>query len=95
MVRSSGVCPYVESGHGAPQTFSNVPTGTYGVQYSAGGPPSSVFDGVSPSTQMLSPGGNIAFTIRFRFQGVKPEPMPGPLPRPEPIPGPLKGLEAP
>ena len=76
--------PHVESGNSAPQVFNNAPAGTYSVTYSSGGPPSAVFEGVTPSTQMLSPGGTITFTIRFIFQGVIPTPVP------EPMPGPLK-----
>jgi hypothetical protein len=80
--------PHVESGYSAPQVFTNAPTGTYAVTYSSGGPPGAVFEGVTPSTQMLSPGGTIAFTIRFKFQGVIPTPAPEPMPGP--MPGPLK-----
>jgi hypothetical protein len=77
--------PYVESGDSVPRNFSNAPQGTYSVQYSAGGPPQSTFIGVSPSSQMLQPGGSITFTLMFHFQGgIEPEPMPGPLPPPMP-----------
>jgi hypothetical protein len=67
--------PYVESGSYAPQSFTNAPSGTYSVNYSTGGPYSAVFEGVSPSSQYLSAGGHITFTIRFVFRGV----LPGPL----------------
>jgi hypothetical protein len=77
--------PYVESGDSVPRDFANAPHGTYTVQYGGGGPPQSSFIGVSPSSQMLSPGGSITFTLMFRFQGgIEPEPMPGPLPPPVP-----------
>jgi hypothetical protein len=67
--------PYVESGHSVPYSVGNAPAGTYSVMYKSGGPPSSVFEGVSPPTQGLSPGGGINFTLMFKFQGVLP-PMP-------------------
>ena len=78
--------PYVESGSAVPETFSNAPSGTYSLQYKAGGPPGGVFEGVSPPTQILPAGGTISFNIRFKFKGVLPEPEP----EPEPMPGPLK-----
>ncbi|MBC8275841.1 MAG: hypothetical protein H8E40_12850 [Chloroflexi bacterium] len=64
--------PYVESGSSVPQSLGNAPAGTYSVTYSSGGPEGSVFEGVVPPTQVLSPGGTITFTLRFRFQGVLP-----------------------
>jgi len=67
--------PYVESGSYAPQSFSNAPVGTYSVSYSSGGPYSSVFEGVSPSSQYLSSDGHITFTLRFVFRGVTPGPL--------------------
>ena len=84
--------PYVESGGSAPRNFANAPQGSYSVQYSGGGPPQSAFIGVSPTSQMLSPGGSIAFTLMFHFEGL-PGPMPGPVPAPEP--GPLPPTPAP
>lgn len=80
--------PYVESGGSAPRTFSNAPQGNYTVRYRAGGPPQSAFVGVSPSSQSLSPGGAIMFTIMFEFKGLPPQP-----PEPEPMPGPLLSPE--
>ncbi len=76
--------PYVDSGHAVPATVSNAPSGTYRLQYNSGGPPGGVFEGVSPSTQVLPAGGTISFNIKFKFKGVLPEP------KPEPMPGPLK-----
>ena len=67
--------PYVESGNYAPQSFTNAPVGTYSVSYSSGGPYSSVFEGISPSSQYLSAGGHITFTMRFVFRGVTPGPL--------------------
>ncbi len=67
--------PYPESGSHVPYSHSNTPSGEYSVNYSSGGPPSSVFEGVSNSTQYLPEGGSITFTLKFVFRGV----MPGPL----------------
>jgi hypothetical protein len=63
--------PYVASGGSVRQSFSDAPTGTYSVSYSSGGPPGSVFEGITPSSQVLPAGGNIYFNIRFKFQGVQ------------------------
>jgi hypothetical protein len=76
---------YVESGGSVPRNFANAPQGSYSVQYSGGGPPQSTFIGVSPTSQMLPPGGSISFTLMFHFEGL-PGPMPGPVPEPEPRP---------
>ena len=73
--------PYVESGSAAPQSLGNAPAGTYTVTYRSGGPPSSIFEGVSPPTQSLQPGGTAIFTLMFKFQGVLPPP---PTPPPPP-----------
>ena len=67
--------PFPESGSHVPYSHSNTPSGEYSVNYSSGGPPSSVFEGVSPSTQYLPAGGSITFTLKFVFRGV----LPGPL----------------
>ena len=67
--------PYPESGSHLPYSHSNAPAGEYSVNYSSGGPPSSVFEGVSPSTQYLPAGGSVTFTLKFVFRGV----LPGPL----------------
>jgi len=76
--------PYVESGGAVPQSLNNAPAGNYAVTYRSGGPPQSTFEGVSPPSQALQPGGSIAFTLMFQFQsGVLPPP------EPEPEPGPL------
>jgi len=72
--------PYVESGSAAPQSLGNTPAGTYSVTYSSGGPPSSVFEGVSPPTQSLQPGSTITFTLMFTFKGVLPPPPTAPPP---------------
>ncbi len=67
--------PYPESGSYVSNGFPNAPSGNYSVNYSSGGPPSCIFDGVSPSTQYLPAGGSITFTLRFVFRGVTPEPL--------------------
>jgi hypothetical protein len=63
--------PYTQSGSYVTQSFSNAPTGTYSVSYSSGGPPSSVFEGITPSSQILPAGGSINFNIHFKFQGLR------------------------
>ena len=68
--------PYMQSGGYAPQNFSNAATGTYSVSYSSGGPPSCVFEGVTPASQILPAGGSISFNLGFRYQGGV---LPGPL----------------
>jgi hypothetical protein len=82
--------PYVESGGNAPQNFGNAPQGSYSIQYKHGGPPQCTFQGVSPSTQVLAPGGSINFVLMFHFQqGVIPPPAPEPVPEPlKPVPEP-------
>jgi hypothetical protein len=67
--------PYPESGGHVPYSHSNAPSGNYSVNYSSGGPHSSVFEGVSHPSQYLPAGGSVTFTLRFVFKGV----MPGPL----------------
>jgi hypothetical protein len=67
--------PYPESGGHVPYSHSNTPSGEYSVNYSSGGPPSSVFEGVSHSSQYLPAGGSVTFTLKFVFRGV----LPGPL----------------
>ena len=81
--------PYVESGHSVSQTFSNVPQGTYSVQYRSGGPDAGRFVGVTPSSQTLHPGGSISFNIMFTNTMPGPVPHPTPQPQPGPMPGPI------
>lgn len=61
--------PYPQSGSGVPGSIANAPAGNYSISYSSGGPSGFVFEGVSPSTQYLSAGGSITFTIRFVYRG--------------------------
>jgi hypothetical protein len=67
--------PYVESGSNVPHNHGNAPEGVYTIQYRSGGPPQSQLEGIVPSSeQHLQAGGNITFTLQFRFQsGVLPE----------------------
>lgn len=67
--------PFPESGGQVPYSHSNAPSGNYSVSYSAGGPPSSIFEGVSHSSQYLPAGGSITFTLKFVFRGVTPGPL--------------------
>ena len=85
--------PYVESGHSVSQTFSNMPGGSYSVQYHSGGPDIGRFVGVTPSSHTLHSGGAISFNIVFTntMPGPVPRPVPSPTPspKPEPMPGPV------
>ena len=58
--------PYMDASSTVPDTVSSCPAGSYTIIYTAGGPPSSMLDNISPSpTQTLSPGGTITFTLNF------------------------------
>lgn len=81
--------PYVESGDSVSMTFSNVPRGTYKVEFQSGGPDIGHFTGVYPSSQQLLPGGAISFTLKFA--NTLPRPGPIPVPTPTPTPGPMPG----
>jgi hypothetical protein len=58
-----------------PHNHGNAPEGVYTIQYRSGGPPQSQLEGIVPSSeQHLQAGGNITFTLQFRFiSGVLPE----------------------
>jgi len=59
--------PQNYSGSSVTQSFSNVPEGSYTVGYSSGGPSGATFSDISPSsTQTLSAGGTITFTLNFQ-----------------------------
>ncbi|MGA2159584.1 MAG: hypothetical protein ABSG90_10200 [Dehalococcoidia bacterium] len=94
--------PYVQTGNTVAQTFDGAPQGTYSVDFRDGGPWNAEFAGVSPSSQYLSPGGSLEFTLMFTslpgpgpMPGPVPNPTPGPMPgpvpnpTPEPMPGPV------
>jgi len=52
-----------------PESFSNMPAGTYILTYSSGGLEGATLSSISPtSTQTLSPGGTITFTLNFHSQ---------------------------
>jgi uncharacterized protein (DUF2141 family) len=59
------------SGASVNQTFSNVPVGSYTLGYSSGGPSTAALSNVSPnSTQTLSAGGEITFSLNFATTSV-------------------------
>ncbi|MBA7710686.1 hypothetical protein ES703_119631 [subsurface metagenome] len=61
--------PQSYSGSSVTQSFTNVPTGSYTVGYSSGGPTGATFSDITPaSTQTLSSGGTITFTLNFHAQ---------------------------
>ena len=61
--------PQTYSGSSVTQSFSNVPTGSYTLGYSSGGPGGATFSDVAPSsTQMVSDGGTITFTLNFETE---------------------------
>lgn len=52
-------------------SFSNVPTGSYTIGYSSGGPAGATLSDISPSSsQTLSAGGTITFTLNFETGAV-------------------------
>lgn len=52
-----------------PQTFSNLPVGSYTLAYSSGGPPGAILSSITPATtQILSSNGSVAFTLNFSTQ---------------------------
>ena len=63
--------PQSYSGSSATQSFGNVSTGSYTVGYSSGGPAGATFSDIVPtSTQTLSSGGTITFTLNFQTEAV-------------------------
>lgn len=70
--------PQEHSSSTVPQTFTDLPQGSYTLGYNSGGPYQSVLEGISPSpTQNLATGGSITFTMEFHFQsGVLPSMAP-------------------
>jgi len=58
--------PGTLNGTSAPANFSSQPAGTWTLTYSSGGPTGAVLSSISPSTsQTLSGGGSITFTLNF------------------------------
>ena len=57
---------YVQAKSSVPETFTNCPMGSYTLSYTSGGPEQSVLDSITPSTtQHLSAGGTLTFTMNF------------------------------
>ena len=68
-VRYSIHGPLKDSGYSVPESFSDLPLGTYTVSYSSGGPSGAMLASITPSpTQTLSSGGAITFTLNFQSQ---------------------------
>lgn len=58
--------PKIESGSSVTQSFSDLPTGTYAVTYTSGGPADAPLVDISPSpVQALSAGYTVTFTLNF------------------------------
>lgn len=61
--------PSATSGSSVPAILNNKPVGTYNIYYNSGGPSNASLSSITPnSTQMLSTGGIIAFTLNFVTQ---------------------------
>jgi hypothetical protein len=58
--------PFKDADIIVPQTFNNLPAGTYTLTYNSGGPSGTALSSISPSpTQTLQAGGNIVYTLNF------------------------------
>lgn len=58
--------PFKDADVVVPQTFGNLPSGTYTLTYNSGGPSGAMLSSISPSpTQTLAPNGNIVYTLNF------------------------------
>jgi hypothetical protein len=61
--------PYADSHSSVPYTFSDLPDGTYTLQYTSRGPDGATLTSITPSpTQTLPDGGTIYFTMNFHSQ---------------------------
>jgi uncharacterized protein (DUF2141 family) len=61
--------PVTDSSHSVPDTFSDLPPGTYTLSYTDGGPIGATLVGISPAPrQTLASGGTITFTLEFQTQ---------------------------
>jgi hypothetical protein len=61
--------PTTQTGSYSPQTFSNLPAGTYTLTYNSGGPSAAYYEKISPAaTQTLYAGSNLPFNIHLRAQ---------------------------
>jgi hypothetical protein len=58
--------PFKDADVIVPQTFSNLPSGTYTLTYNSGGPSGAALSSISPSpTQTLTNNSNIVYTLNF------------------------------
>ncbi|MCJ7656116.1 MAG: hypothetical protein MUO97_12620, partial [Dehalococcoidia bacterium] len=65
-MRYSFTGPFKDADVVVPQTFSNLPSGTYTLTYNSGGPSGAVLSSIAPSpTQTLAPSSNIVYTLNF------------------------------
>ncbi len=61
--------PRTDSSSTVPDSFSNLPPGTYTLQRNSGGPTGAQFVGITPApTQTLHPNGSISFTMNFQSE---------------------------
>jgi uncharacterized protein (DUF2141 family) len=61
--------PRTDSSSTVPDSFSDMPPGTYTLQRNSGGPIGAQFVGISPApTRTLSPNGSISFTMNFQSE---------------------------
>ena len=61
--------PTTDSNYSVPQSFGNLPAGTYTLTYNYGGPSGASLVSITPSpTQHLSAGGTVAFTLNFHTE---------------------------
>jgi hypothetical protein len=68
-VRYSIKGPYADSHTSVPYTFTDLPEGTYTLQYTSRGPDGATLASITPSpTQNLPDGGTVYFTMNFQSQ---------------------------
>ncbi|MBE9469682.1 MAG: hypothetical protein IMY78_00345, partial [Chloroflexi bacterium] len=68
-VRYSISGPQDSSGSSVPTTFRNLPSGSYKLYYTSGGPVGATLESITPSSkQSVSPGGSKSFTMNFFTQ---------------------------
>lgn len=61
--------PRMDSSSTVPDSFGNLPPGTYTLVYNSGGPIGATLVSITPGpTQTLNPNGSISFTMNFRSQ---------------------------
>jgi hypothetical protein len=70
-MRYSFTGPFKDADVVVPQTFSNLPSGTYTLTYNSGGPSGTVLSSIAPSpTQALANNSNIVYTLNFSSASV-------------------------